>query len=212
MPICSAGHDSHTTDYCDVCGVALVAKGQAGAAIERCPDCDEPRVEHGRFCERCRYDFAANASAVSAPAHTVAPHAPVCAWTAIVTADRAYYDAVIARGGPDAGAMIFPPYCPPHRVPLAGAQIRIGRHSASRGVTPEIDLAGPPEDPAVSHLHAVLLAQPDGRWVLVDPGSTNGTYLNNDPEPIGVNVPIPVRDGDRIHIGAWTTITLRLHE
>jgi len=207
MPTCPAGHESHTTDYCDVCGVVLVAKAHAGATAERCPNCAEPRVEYGRFCERCRYDFVAGAPAPSAPAQ-----APARAWTAIIVADRAYYDAVVARGGPDAGAVIFPPYCPPRDVTLSGAQIRIGRHSASRGVTPEIDLAGPPEDPGVSHLHAVLLAQPDGTWVLVDPGSTNGTCLNDDPKPIGVNVPVPVRDGDRIHIGAWTTITLRLHE
>ena len=64
-------------------------------------------------------------------------------------------------------------------------------------------------DPGVSHLHAVLLLQPDGNWAVVDPGSTNGTTLNDDPEPVKTDVPIPVRDGDRIHVGAWTTITVR---
>ncbi len=77
---------------------------------------------------------------------------------------------------------------------------------------PEIDLGAPPEDPGVSHLHAVLLAQPDGTWNLVDPGSTNGTTVNGGSEPIPVNVPKPMADGDRIHVGAWTTITLSLQE
>jgi pSer/pThr/pTyr-binding forkhead associated (FHA) protein len=44
---------------------------------------------------------------------------------------------------------------------------------------------------------------------LRDLGSTNGTTLNDDPTPIGREVGAPVSDGDRIHIGAWTTITLR---
>ncbi|XVQ16027.1 FHA domain-containing protein [Spirillospora sp. CA-255316] len=94
-------------------------------------------------------------------------------------------------------------------MPIRGEQIRIGRRSASRGVTPEIDLRVAPEDPGVSHVHAVLLARPGGSWVLVDPGSTNGTSLNGSTSTIPLNVEVPVGDGDRIHVGVWTTITLR---
>jgi FHA domain-containing protein len=124
-----------------------------------------------------------------------------CAWTAIVAADRAYYDAVVARADPTRGRVIFPPYCPPRSHPFGCADPHRA-HSASRASLPRSTWLARPEDPGVSHLHAMLLAQPDGTWVLVDPGSTNGTCLNDDPEPIGVNVPVPVRDGDRIHIGA----------
>lgn len=134
--------------------------------------------------------------------------APVV-WEAVVNADRAYYESVIAQGGPDAANVAFPLYCPERCFPLNAPQVRIGRYSRSRGLTPEIDLSGPPEDPGVSHLHAVLLAQPDGTWVLVDPGSANGTTLNGSSEPIEPNVPVPVREGDRIQVGAWTVITLR---
>ncbi|GAA3930538.1 hypothetical protein GCM10023085_09900 [Actinomadura viridis] len=130
------------------------------------------------------------------------------AWSAAIVADRAYYDSVIALGGPDAASLAFPPYCPERRIRLEGEQVRIGRRSASRGIEPEIDLSVPPEDPGVSHVHAVLLARPGGSWELVDPGSMNGTTLNGGTEPIDVNVPVPVGDGDRIHVGAWTTIIL----
>ncbi|MCW2919660.1 MAG: domain containing protein [Actinomycetia bacterium] len=130
-------------------------------------------------------------------------------WTAVVSADRAYYDAVRAQDGPDVTALTFPPYCPERRVPLTGQQIRIGRRSVSQGTVPEIDLSGPPEDPGVSHTHAVLLARPDGGWTLVDPGSTNGTTVNEETDPIAVNTELPLQDGDRIHVGAWTTITVR---
>ena len=127
---------------------------------------------------------------------------------AVITADRWYYETVMAQHGPDAASIAFPAVYPPRRVPLAGPQMVIGRHSTSRGLNPEIDLTGPPEDPGVSHLHAVLQPHPDGGWTITDPGSTNGTTINDDPRPIEVGVPIPVRPGDRIHVGAWTTITL----
>jgi hypothetical protein len=136
------------------------------------------------------------------------PPAPSTGWTAVVNADRAYYESVLAGDGPDAAAIAFPPYCPERRIPLTGPQMRIGRRSQSRGI-PEIDLSEPPGDPGVSRTHAVLLAQPDGSWTLVDPGSANGTMLNGAAEPIAINVQIPLQDGDRIHLGAWTTITIR---
>lgn len=130
-------------------------------------------------------------------------------WSVVVSADRAYFESVLAELGPDAGPFNFPPYSPDRRYLLAGSQVRIGRRSVSRGFTPEIDLSTPPEDPGVSHMHAVLLAKPDGGWVVVDPGSTNGTTINGSADPIERNVEVPVHDGDRIHVGVWTTITLR---
>ena len=48
----------------------------------------------------------------------------------------------------------------------------------------------------------------DGGWTVVDLGSTNGTFLNEGSEPIEPNHPAALHAGNRIHIGAWTTITL----
>jgi hypothetical protein len=136
----------------------------------------------------------------------LAPSGPA-AWTAVVAADRAYYDNVIAAGGPDAGKVQFPGYCPERRCRLSGPEMRIGRRSASRGLEPEIDLTGPPVDPGVSRLHAVLIADPDGSWVILDPGSANGTLVNDNEITTGARVPL--RDGDRINLGAWTLITIQ---
>ena len=124
----------------------------------------------------------------------------------MVTADRDYYETVQAAGGPDAATITFPAYCPERRFRLSGAEVRIGRRSVSRGIDPEIDLTGPPADPGVSRLHAVLVASPDGTWSLVDPGSENGTLLNGTEVPQGTAVPL--HDGDRIHLGAWTALTI----
>lgn len=136
------------------------------------------------------------------------PPAPVTAaqWSAVVSADRDYYDSVQALGGPDAAGIAFPGYCPQRRFRLVGSEVRIGRHSASSGIEPEIDLSVPPADPGVSRLHAVLLRSPDGSWSVVDPGSANGTAVNGSEIPTGQAVPL--RDGDRIHLGAWTELRL----
>jgi hypothetical protein len=195
-----------------VCGLVIGGPAPAVVAVapelpaESCPECGEPRT--GRFCEGCSYDFVAGASHTPvAPAAAAPAVASLGEWTVVVTADRAYFDAVQRQDGPDLPTISFPNYCPDRHFTLGGKEIRIGRTSRSRGVVPEIDLTGPPQDPGVSHLHAVLLARDDG-WALVDPGSTNGTTVNDDLEPIANDVAVPVRDGDRIHVGAWTTLTL----
>jgi pSer/pThr/pTyr-binding forkhead associated (FHA) protein len=43
-------------------------------------------------------------------------------------------------------------------------------------------------------------------WSVIDPGSENGTIVNSKEIPTGV--PVPLHDGDRIHLGAWTLITV----
>jgi FHA domain len=226
MPRCPAGHESAADDYCDACGrrmggpaapaapAAPTAGGQP-AWNERapsCPVCHTPRS--GRFCEVCRFDFVAGAQAAAAPALDGPPGGgtatPVPAWSAVVTADRAYFDRVTASGGPAAGIM-FPDHCPERRFalgrPRAGEEKLIGRYSASRGINPEIDLTGPPADPGVSRMHAVLIGRPEGGWAVVDPGSENGMLVND--QEITTGVEVPLHDGDRISIGAWTVITIR---
>ncbi|MEV8327124.1 FHA domain-containing protein [Kitasatospora sp. NPDC056731] len=139
-----------------------------------------------------------------------APAEPLRAnWIAVVSADREYFTEMMARSGPEAAGLFFPPYCPERRIPLTGrGQLRIGRRSQHRGTVPEIDLSVPPEDPGASHQHALLAEQADGSWVLVDQDSTNGTTVNGGAEPIAPHTAVPLNDGDRIHIGAWTTITV----
>ncbi|NUU22101.1 MAG: FHA domain-containing protein [Streptomycetaceae bacterium] len=136
------------------------------------------------------------------------------AWTVWVTADAEYFERVVSQGGPDAHAMRFPPYHEAWHVSLRGERMRVGRRRAGEtgSGAPEIDLSGPPADPGISHLHVVLMSRPDGSWALVDPGSTNGTTLNGGQRAIDVNVPVDLRDGDRIHVGAWTTLEVRVHQ
>ena len=127
---------------------------------------------------------------------------------AVVNADLSYYQAQVARGDIVESEFPFPKFPGERRIALDVGQVRIGRASASRGLAVEIDLTGPPLDPAISHLHAQLLRQPDHSWTLVDLNSANGTRLNDAEEPIPAETEVPVAIGDRIHLGVWTTITL----
>ncbi|MFJ4774977.1 FHA domain-containing protein [Streptomyces sp. NPDC088762] len=130
-------------------------------------------------------------------------------WTATIGPDRSYFMAMMQRSGPEAAGLNLPAYSPEQHLPLSGGQITIGRRRASTGESPDIDLSVPPEDPGVSHQHAVLVQQPDLSWAVVDQNSTNGTTINGGEEPIQPYVPVPLGDGDRVHVGAWTTITIR---
>ncbi|MFI8005712.1 FHA domain-containing protein [Streptomyces sp. NPDC086010] len=130
-------------------------------------------------------------------------------WTAVIAPDRDYFLAMMQRSGPEATGLNLPAYSPEQRLALTGGQITIGRRRHSTGESPDIDLAVPPEDPGVSHQHAVLVQQPDGTWAVVDQNSTNGTTLNGAEDPIQPYVPVPLQDGDQVHVGAWTTITVR---
>ncbi|QNS06205.1 FHA domain-containing protein [Streptomyces xanthii] len=141
------------------------------------------------------------------PAPQPGPPGPVT-WSATIGPDREYFMAMMQRSGPEASGLNLPAYSPEQRRELVGNQISIGRRRHSTGDTPDIDLSVPPEDPGVSHQHAVLVQQPDGSWAVVDQNSTNGTTVNGGDEPIQPFVPIPLQDGDRVHVGAWTTITI----
>lgn len=224
MPRCSNGHDSATDDYCDVCGVPMGAPArlQPAAPVSpvgvSCGSCGQPMLAGARFCELCGWDaeaakLGADPTPPSDPEVTLGSSAPAprhaLGWHVEVAADRAYFDTVLAMEGADASGLSFPAYWPERRIPLAGSRVVIGRRSQSRGTEPDIDLGGQFVDPGVSHLHAMLVAQPDGTWTVVDLGSSNGTYLNDRAEPIEPQVPISIDDGDEIHVGAWTTLTLR---
>ncbi|MFH8733151.1 FHA domain-containing protein [Streptomyces sp. NPDC017964] len=149
------------------------------------------------------------------PQQTQAPQAPQgfqqqqpVSWSATIGPDREYFMAMMHRSGPEASGLNLPAYSPEQQRRLTGNQLTIGRRRHSTGDTPDIDLSVPPEDPGVSHQHAVLVQQPDGSWAVVDQNSTNGTTVNGGDEPIQPFVPVPLQDGDRVHVGAWTTITI----
>jgi hypothetical protein len=205
MPTCVEGHNSAAEDYCDVCGAPIgTPASQPSPApapeVKACPACEAP--VSGRFCEACGHDLALPEPVPPAqPANATAP----VGWTAVVAADREFYQRVLARGGPD--TVEFPKFFPERRIGLDKGTTLIGRHNHDQGVEPEIDLGIHPVDRGVSTQHAVLRIRDSGLTV-TDLGSTNGTSLNDSDDFLANGEETPLSDGDRIHVGAWTTITV----
>ncbi|MFI1236063.1 FHA domain-containing protein [Nocardia salmonicida] len=227
MPMCADGHQSRSTDYCDVCGSALGAPPAPDpAALRLCPHCHAPTS--GRFCEGCGHDSALPAPNVTSrpgdrPESAVpssgfdptmiATGAPPDSglsrmWVARIFADREFYARVRARKGPDADRVEFPDFYPERRITLRGTQFLIGKRSASQGIVPEIDLGIAPADIGVSRAHAMIQVDQGGALTITDLGSTNGTSLDGAESPITPQQAIALREGSRIHVGGWTTIAI----
>jgi hypothetical protein len=232
---CPKGHASGTDDFCDTCGAKIggtmpIMPPAAGSPVsappapsvsappapsvsappapsgELCPNCGTPRTGAWRFCEDCGYDHTTGkVPALDVPQPAAAPGRPAAAvgrWTATVGPDRTYFDANAIEG------VEFPADVKPREVDLPAPQVRIGRKSRSKGTDPELDLSAEPLDPGVSHNHALLTLNIDGVWLVSDLGSTNGTYVNDEARPLTAGQSRTLSDGDRVHVGAWTTITL----
>ncbi|WP_067824927.1 FHA domain-containing protein [Nocardia inohanensis] len=216
MPACPEGHPSTAIDYCDVCGSPMAAGAPPTTQLVPCPQCQSPM--EGRFCEYCGFDSAlgspprnltppAPSVAPATGEHGIVPPAGTVLWVATVTADQGHYQRMIALKGPDLDRVEFPVFYPERRIPLHDTDILIGKRSESQGVHPHIDLSIAPADVAVSRSHAILHVGLDAVTV-TDLGSTNGTCLNESSVPIPPRRPLPLKSGDRIHVGGWTTITL----
>src|SRR5262249_25261059 len=132
---------ARTGQFCEVCGFSF-ASGTAPQPVRAAAPAPAAKSDVSASAPP---GTAAAPGAAAAPgtgaAAAVAPDpAAAAGWTAVVTADRAYFDSVIAEGGPDAASIEFPGYCPERRFRLSGREMRIGRRSVPRGLEPEIDL------------------------------------------------------------------------
>lgn len=122
-----------------------------------------------------------------------------------IAVDRPFFDQMV-----NDGEIEFPDPVPTDReLALAGTELHIGRTSESRAIHPDIDVADLTGDQAVSSRHAVLRVAGDGTFSIVDVGSTNGTFIDAaDSEAIAQGVPVEVKAGVPIFVGAWTRITI----
>ena len=239
MPVtCPNGHQSESTNYCATCGAVIVGGADSADAPAAglpllppaadpaatttgttvlptvtvppgaiCPNCGAPRAPDEVFCQVCGLKFSTGQ--VPSPAAEVAAadrEAVTAEWVAVVSADHGHFE-FNQRQNPD-DTVTFPADADVREVPLTSKEILIGRRSDSKALSPVIDLSEPPSDPGVSRRHAILRLNLDG-WVVVDQGSTNGTLVRGALTPISPGDAVRLHDGDHLHVGAWTRITLR---
>ena len=220
MPTCSADHASSMDAYCERCGAPIGTPSSvperrrdasepssrtelvapptaAGPRLALCPACSKPRSTDDRFCEGCGHEFDV-------------PGAPAAPWVAEVIADRAYYERIVSgRIVPE--GQVFPADRRPSVLALGSDEVTIGRRADSTVARPGVDLSGPLDDPCVSRRHARVVRRND-YYEVIDTRSTNGTRVNYEMTALEAGTPRVLSDGDRIHVGAWTTITFRWHE
>lgn len=158
-----------------------------GAGATACPVCKTARPASDRFCETCGHDFEA-----------AAPAEP--AWELVIEADPAFH----ARFASD---ISFPKDVAPQHMPAEAAELRIGRVDARANGADAPRISGAADDPGLSRRHAVLRRLGGGAYAIEDLGSTNGTEVNG--RQIAAGEPVTLADGDRVHLGAWTGITIR---
>jgi hypothetical protein len=159
-----------------------------GSAATTCPRCGTPRTTGDRYCETCGHDF--EAVAVAAPS-----------WELLIEADREYH-ARFAGGG-----LEFPGGFAARSVSLDQDELRIGRRDGSAQEPDAAQLSGAADDPGLSRRHAILRRQDDGGYTIEDLGSTNGTEVNG--RQIAAHEVIRLADGDRVLVGAWTSLSIR---
>jgi hypothetical protein len=82
---------------------------------------------------------------------------------------------------------------------LSAAESHIGRWDADGGIFPDVDLDSDDPEAKVSRRHARITLN-DGKYVLEDLGSTNGTFVNRG-KRLSPGTRQPLNDGDEIIVG-----------
>ena len=207
---CPNGHASDSADFCSECGIEMPAlasaASNASAIGEGCPRCTTERDDpDSPFCGVCGYNFTTRQGG-----DQVLPASPRTAPSSVSpTASSAPTASVQSPLGPRMDVLVTVNH---KEVAASSGQLTqifsifddeglIGRKSSSIAQTVPI------EDEAVSKRHALILRQPDGRYIIRDLGSTNGTKLNGEELKSGVEYEL--KEGDVIGIGEFTTIKVQ---
>ncbi len=210
---CGVGHGPDDM-FCENCGYDFITGslppdtgGELGVAAPPTPSTPAPESDQpADLGQQAVAPSVLDADPVSGPsASAEVPVAEVPRFRIAVAVDRAYFDEVVNDGEieyPDPPPAVL-------ELELAGTEIHVGRTSESRAIHPDIDVADLTGDQAVSSRHAVIRVTVDGVHTVVDVGSTNGTFVATpDSKAISQGVPIEVKVGAPIFLGAWTKLTI----
>jgi len=108
--------------------------------------------------------------------------------SAAASSDKAHARLVIERGK-SVGKQFL----------LSSAESNIGRWDADGGIFPDIDLDSDDPEATLSRRHARITFN-EGKYLLEDLGSTNGTFVNRG-KRLSPGTRQPLNDGDEIIVG-----------
>ena len=150
-----------------------------------CRQCGAARADGERFCEACGHDHETHST-----------------WSLEVSVDRKQHERT-------ASGLTFPAGRIASILVFECDEVVVGRRKEDRNVNPDVDLSLDLADPGASHMHVAIRRDAGSAMLtVVDLGSTNGTTLNDDEQPIEPHQPVRLSVGDLIHVGAWTTIRI----
>ena len=176
-----------------------------------CERCKASNLDGGQYCDECGAPLRPNAgrnppgangrnvepgkNGSHSPAEIPQPEmagkaggAAISLSSATAASDQAHARLVIERGK-SVGKQFL----------LSAAESHIGRWDADGGVFPDVDLDSDDPEAKVSRRHARISFN-EGKYLLEDLGSTNGTFVNRGKRlPPGVRQPL--NDGDEIIVG-----------
>ena len=182
--------------------------------MNKCQNCGTDNLESSRFCDECgsRIIQAVQALASGQPLYvppTPEPPARPVSVTSIgippVNGDVSMPQStpppadVPMAGALHAKLIVERGDTPGIEFRLAGTECTIGRWDADNGVFPDVDLDAHDQEAKVSRRHARIKLL-DGKYVIEDLGSTNGTYVNRGRRLLPGN-PHILNDGDEVIVG-----------
>jgi pSer/pThr/pTyr-binding forkhead associated (FHA) protein len=155
----------------------------------QCPNCGTTNQPDAAFCGQCSFNLQANSAANNAPASKPASIPIVLEPVANEPIEPTQLQVKTAQLLHIQTESLI-------ELPQLTGIVHLGKPNDR--TPPDIDLSGYPNSEIVSRIHANIRVEGDAYYV-EDIGSSNGTYVNNNPLTTGSRHRL--RSGDRIALG-----------
>ncbi len=179
----SCGTESLTgSQYCDECGASLIVTAQTSLQPAEISNARPQTPETPIF-------QSTNVTSYGVLPIDFEPSKPEAQSSKNNEKSGSVYATLVIERGESAGTEFA----------LAADESNIGRWDADNGIFPDVDLDKHDPEAKISRRHARIIRQ-DGKFMIEDLGSTNGTFVNRGRRLLPGNKNV-LNDGDEIIIG-----------
>ncbi len=186
--------------------------GVSKRTMINCQTCGTDNLDSSRFCDECGTRLVRAVEPIGAAPPLYVPPSPEPPRPASVTSvgippvngDMPGVHSSMPPEAPAVGTMrakliVERGDTPGIEFRVTGSECTIGRWDADNGIFPDVDLDAHDQEAKVSRRHARIRLM-DGRYMIEDLGSTNGTYVNRGRRLLPGN-PHILNDGDEVIVG-----------